>query len=79
MGKLCVEGRTEEMRKSSLWGFRRESVGKDLWEGVLHNLWEGVLIIKTIKSRIPVYKRRGQSGGGEWRDVLSAVFANITY
>lgn len=67
------------MRKSSLWGFRGESVGKDLWEGVLHNLWEGVLIIKTIKSRIPVYKRRGQSGGGEWRDVLSAVFANITY
>ena len=50
-----------------------------MWEGVLHNLWEGVLIIKTIKSRIPVYKRRGQSGGGEWRDVLSAVFANITF
>ena len=64
MGKLCVEGRTEEMRKSSLWGFRGESVGKDLWEGVLHNLWEGVLIIKTIKSRVPVYKRRDRVGVG---------------
>ena len=52
------------MRKSSLWGFRGESVGKDLWEGVLHNLREGVLIIKTIKSRIPVYKRRDRVGVG---------------
>lgn len=37
MGKLYVEGRTEEMRKFSLWGFRGESMGKDLWEGVLYS------------------------------------------
>lgn len=72
MGKLCVEGRTEEMRKFSLWGFRGESMERFVG-GVLYSFDN-----KDNKAGSLSIRGGDRVGGGEWRDILFAVFANIT-